>query len=173
MPDLAAVYDIARLTVIGASPDMPAYLWPLTASLFVILAATAFIDAKTGRIPDPPIFLGLLFGTGLMGFLYSWDESGAQLRWAVGAGLSLWAINALWYVRFRRDCLGMGDAKWTTLAVFAFGLKPVLIAWGAGACLALLWMAGARLCRRRVAYVHFAPFLLIGLIGGLWWVRFA
>lgn len=173
MTSLATSLDIAQLIVIGAAPDTPAFLWPLTAALFCVLVATALIDARSGRIPDQPLFLGLLFGTGLIGFLHSWDAAGVQLRVAVAAGLSIWAVNALWFWKFKRDCLGMGDAKWTVLAVFAFGLKPVLAAWGAGACLAVLWLLGARLLRRRLTHVHFAPFLLAGLIGGLWWFRFS
>ena len=76
----------------------------------------------------------------------------------------------------------MGDAKWTALAIAAFGFKPALWAWVVGAWLGLSWLALQAvfsLLRRlfdpsaqvRDFYerLHFAPFLFIGLLAGLYW----
>jgi hypothetical protein len=57
------------------------------------------------------------------------------------------------------------------LAVTGFGIVPTLFAWGAGACLAVLVMGALLAARRPIARVHFAPFLFLGLLGGLWWLR--
>jgi prepilin signal peptidase PulO-like enzyme (type II secretory pathway) len=105
-----------------------------------------------------------------------------HLLTGLGAAIVLWGANQLYYMAVKRDAFGMGDAKWTALAVAAFGFKPALWAWVIGAWLGLGWMAVKKIhsfARKLVAaqaseensgdYIHFAPFLFVGLLAGLYW----
>lgn len=136
-----------------------------------ILGATAAIDSFTSKVPDPLIFLGLLIAVGTQGLFVSWPFAAKNLAYALAAGIAVWAINQIWYRLFKRDAIGMGDAKWTMLAITCFKWLPVLFAWGAGACLAIVWMGGAWFCKKRLKHVYFAPFLFIGLLVGIYWLR--
>ncbi|MDX2027872.1 MAG: prepilin peptidase [Alphaproteobacteria bacterium] len=151
--------------------DLPPEAWWVPALVFLILVAAAAIDAIKAIVPDALIFVGLLALTALQGLYVSWPFAGEHLRLAVIAGLSLWAINHLWFLAFKHDALGMGDAKWTMLAIACFGLSPVVFAWGFGACLAVLWMGSLSLVRYKITRVYFAPFLLLGLMAGIYWLR--
>jgi hypothetical protein len=71
----------------------------------------------------------------------------------------------------KSDAFGMGDAKWTVLAVSCFGIVAGFLAWALGAWLALGWMGLMRLMKRPIARVYFAPFLFIGLCAGIYWLR--
>lgn len=156
--------------------DLPAGAGWLPLVVLVVLYVTAMIDAQTGRIPDPPIFLGLLLSVAVVGIMGDWPEASHRLLLGLLAAIALWGVNQAYYRLSGHDALGMGDAKWTALAVTVFGLKPVAMAWAAGAWLALLWI-GARWLVFRVrrqgknkGYVHFSPFLFVGLIGVLYWL---
>jgi len=164
--------SLVKHIMIQAAPVMPPEIWWVTAMVFFILIITAGIDAFTEVIPDALIFFGLLAITGMQGMYGSWEVAGNNLRKALLAGVIIWAINQLWYKVFRNDALGMGDAKWTVLAVACFGLLPSLGAWGIGACLAVVWILASRLVSYKVTRVTFAPFLLIGLCTSLYWIRF-
>ena len=148
---------------------MPADYSCITASIFFVLALTSFVDLLTATIPDILIFLGLLAVTVARGLGHSWEDSAHHLRQAIGAGLVIWVINFLWYKKFRHDALGMGDAKWTMLAVDCFGILPALIAWGVGSVLAVVFIGVAKIFKRPIARVHFAPFLFAGLCAGIYW----
>lgn len=152
-------------------PDLPASAWLLAPVILLLLAAAAAVDALTGRVPDPLIFAGLLLTTAVRGFLADWQPAANYLMMALAAGFLVWGLNQIWYRFTKRDALGMGDGKWTMLAVAAFGPLPAAIAWGSGACLALAWLGALRLIKRKTARVHFAPFLMLGLVAGVWWLR--
>ncbi|HEU0118380.1 MAG TPA: prepilin peptidase [Alphaproteobacteria bacterium] len=152
-------------------PDMPPEAWWLTALVLIVLASSAAVDAFTSTVPDPLVFLGLLAVTGTQGVYVSWPFAAAHLAWAIAAAACLWAINMAWYYAFKQDAIGMGDAKWTMLAVACFGLTPAFYAWGIGAVLAILYLGAAKLVRYQLMHVYFAPFLFIGLIAGLYWLH--
>jgi hypothetical protein len=105
------------------------------------------------------------------GLYVDWRFAGLHMLAAFASGMLLYGINEIWYSTFKHDAFGMGDAKWTSLAVVCFNLKPALIAWGLGACLAVLWLGLLRIAGRKSAHVHFAPFLWIGLVVGIYWWR--
>jgi prepilin signal peptidase PulO-like enzyme (type II secretory pathway) len=152
-------------------PGMPLAGGWLAPVILILLGAAAFIDARNGRIPDTVILVGLLLTSMVEGCLVNWPFAGRHLLAAFAAGMLLYGINEIWYRAKKNDAIGMGDAKWTMLAIDCFTLKPVLIAWGLGACLALLWMGLARVLKRRLARVYFAPFLWVGLLVGIYWWR--
>jgi prepilin signal peptidase PulO-like enzyme (type II secretory pathway) len=152
-------------------PNMPPEAWWLAALVLLVLGLAALVDTVTSSIPDPLIFLGLVAVTGTQGIYMSWPFAATNLAYALIAAFIVWAINQLWY-RFKKvDAIGMGDAKWTMLAVACFGPGPALFAWGFGACLAVLWMGATRIVRFQIARVYFAPFLFMGLAAGLYWLR--
>jgi prepilin signal peptidase PulO-like enzyme (type II secretory pathway) len=152
-------------------PGMPPSSGWLAPAVFLLLGAASLIDARTARVPDPLIFLGLFMTTATQGLSVDWPFAAHRLTIALAAGFIPYLINLLWYRLKKRDALGMGDAKWTMLAVDCFGAAPVLVAWFMGAWLALGWMGGARILRRPVVRIHFAPFLLAGLLTGIYWLR--
>jgi prepilin signal peptidase PulO-like enzyme (type II secretory pathway) len=165
--------DAAKTVLIHAAPGMPPEYWWMTACILSILALASTIDAFTGIVPDSLIFLGMLAVTGTQGMIASWPVAGTHLRHAVEAGLLVWLTNFLWYAKFHHDALGMGDAKWTMLAVACFGPVPGIFAWGVGSVLAVIFIGASRLVRFQVTQLTFAPFLFIGLTIGLYWVRFS
>ncbi len=164
--------DKAQSVLVHMAPGMPPGYWWVTACVLLILALTATIDAFTAIIPDILIFLGLLAVTGTQGLYVSWDVAAHHLRQAIMAGGLIWIINLAWYRKFCYDALGMGDAKWTMLAVACFGVMPIVYAWGTGAILATIFIGAAWLARCPMTKVTFAPFLFVGLGVGLYAVRF-
>ena len=166
---MSPLLDTARTVLIDVAPGMPPSCWAVTAAALALLAAAAAIDAVTAIIPDILIIAGLLTVIGAQGLFTSWGVAAHHFLHALAAGLLIWGVNAAWYRAFRHDALGMGDAKWTMLAVACFGVAPALFAWGLGSILAILFIGAARLARRKVGRTPFAPFLFIGLCGGLGW----
>jgi prepilin signal peptidase PulO-like enzyme (type II secretory pathway) len=164
--------DTAQKALIHMAPAIPPEYWWMTACVLFILALTATVDAFTAIIPDALIFLGLFAITGLQGYSTSWEIAAQHLRLAIAFGLLIWAINFAWFCKFGYDALGMGDAKWTMLAVASFGSMSVLIAWGVGAITASIYIGIARIFRYQVTRVTFSPFLLMGLGVGIYLVRF-
>jgi hypothetical protein len=160
-------YDFLSHSMLGISPEY----WWLPALVLLVLGAAATVDAFTSNVPDPLVFIGLIAVIGMQGMLQSWPEASTHLMWAMGAAFALWALNHLWYMVKKQDAIGMGDAKWTMLAMAAFDVEPVLIAWGLGACLAVVWIGGMKILQRPIRHVYFAPFLFIGLIFGIYWAR--
>lgn len=145
----------------------PSDLWWVSPVALVALGATAVTDSFTSRVPDAvviPTTLALLI---INIFYRGWEDAALLATVALAFGGVLWLTNALWWVYRREDALGMGDAKWTMAGVIAFGLLPLLWAWGLGALLALTWMGWARLFNKPIARVYFVPFLFLGLLGGL------
>jgi len=159
------------LTVFAQTmPAMPASSGWLAIAVLLLLGAAAFIDARTGRIPDPIIFAGVLLTTATQGFLVDWPFAARCLMIALIAGFLPYLVNLLWYRWKKRDALGMGDAKWTILAVACFGPAPAFIAWFLGAWLGLGWLGLMKIRRRSMTYIHFAPFLMGGLLAGIYWL---
>jgi prepilin signal peptidase PulO-like enzyme (type II secretory pathway) len=164
------IRDIPSVAL-AAMPDVPPTLWWLPLVVILVLGLSACVDAMTARIPDGLIFLGLLAVTALLGIYVDWPFAAAHLRIAIAAGVGLWFLNILWVKQFGHDAFGMGDAKWTMLAVDCFGIVPALCAWGIGACLGVVWMGLLNLSGRRIKHVYFGPFLFVGLMVGIYWLR--
>ncbi|MDD4616765.1 MAG: prepilin peptidase [Alphaproteobacteria bacterium] len=158
----------AKTFLVEAAPRMPADKWWITLCVLAILFAAAIADARTGKVPDSLIISGLFCVATLQGFFLSWDAAAYRLGCGVIAGLAIWAVNMAWYRIFHHDALGMGDAKWTALAISYFGVAPAIVAWGVGSVLATIFIGMFRLFNYRVSKVTFAPFLFIGLGVGLY-----
>jgi len=162
--------------------DLPPAAWWLAALAILTLAAAALADAFSGRVPDPLVLLGLVAVTAARGYYSGWPLAAQYLLSGFVAAFAVWMANHLYYKVFTQDAIGMGDAKWTALAVSAFGVKPALWAWVMGAWLGISWLAlrglfslalsifnrSAKL-RDQYEYIHFAPFLFMGLLTGLYW----
>ncbi len=126
----------------------------------IALGYTAYIDARTGLVPDLPLACATLPA---LAFLLA-QNNVQTLYVALLVVGGLWLANELYYVCFGRDALGFGDAKWSGLAILVFGPWSVMWAWCLAAWLALLWMGSLRLAGRKIGVVYFAPFLFGGLI---------
>ena len=152
-------------------PGIPTEVGWLAPVILLVLALAAAIDARTGHVPDSLILGGIFFTTAAEGFSVDWPYAGYLLAKGLVAGFALYMVNELYYRIQKRDAFGMGDAKWTVLAISCFGLLPALFAWVIGACLALVWMGAAKIAKHPIGQVHFAPFLWIGLCVGIYWLR--
>jgi prepilin signal peptidase PulO-like enzyme (type II secretory pathway) len=152
-------------------PLLPLEAWWVGALILVVLGMAAAIDAFRATVPDTLILAGIMTLTGMQGFYVSWPFAASQLTSALMALFMIWVINEVWFRLLRQDALGMGDAKWTMLAVACFGIHPTLWAWGVGACLAIVWMTVLWLARYKIERVYFAPFLFVGLLASLYVVR--
>jgi len=164
--------DQAKTLFVQMAPGMPPHTWWVTASVALILALAATIDAFTEEIPQVMIFLGLFAITTVQGMAVSWTIAAQRLGGAVASGLLIWAINFAWFRKYRYDALGMGDAKWTMLAVACFGIDLGIYAWGLGSVLATFYIGLFRLFKYRVTKVTFSPFLFVALSVALYRVRF-
>ena len=152
-------------------PETPPEAWWVGAIILAVLGISAAIDLFKGIVPDPMIFFGMIGIVAAKGIYVGWPFSAHQMTWGLVAAAIIWGINELWFRVFKHDALGLGDAKWSMLAVTTFGYLPVLFAWGIGAVLGSFWIAAQKIARRKTIYVHFAPFLFIGLVVGIWAVR--
>jgi prepilin signal peptidase PulO-like enzyme (type II secretory pathway) len=169
--DIPSMFDAIRDFFVAATPSMPPQAAWVAAVILFVLAAAAIVDIVTGTIPDFLIFFGMAGIVGLQGVYVSFPFAAHQMIWGL-LGLALvWGVNELWLRAFKHDALGMGDGKWTMLAVTCFGGIPVLVAWGFGAVLGSIFLIGLMIVRRKLARVHFAPFLFVGLIVGIWAAR--
>jgi len=163
------VSDIIKIL----TADYPPAVWYVPSLVLVVLALTALYDARTGRVPDLPIALGFLGAICSLAWAADWFVAGERFLYALAAVIVLRLANNLYFKLFHRDAFGFGDAKWTGLAVAGFGIIPVCWAWGIGAWLALIWLglrrviAALRTAYDGEVYVHFAPFLLLGLVASL------
>jgi prepilin signal peptidase PulO-like enzyme (type II secretory pathway) len=169
--DFAASYHTMQELLLATMPVLPLAAWWIPALVLIILATTAVIDAFTSTVPDPLIFIGMLATVAAEGFYVSWPFAASNLTIALIAAVIIWGVNQLWYRQFKHDAIGMGDAKWTLLAITAFGALPAIFAWGGGACLAVIWIALSHVVRKPARHVHFAPFLYLGLVAGLCWLQ--
>jgi prepilin signal peptidase PulO-like enzyme (type II secretory pathway) len=163
----SAIHDF----FVASIPDMPPEFWWIAAALLLVLCAAAAVDLFKGVVPDPLIFFGMAGIVAAKGVLIDWPFAAHQMTWGLVAMAIVWGINEIWFRLFKHDALGLGDAKWSMLAVTGFGALPVVLAWGVGAVLGAAWIAAQKLSRRKQPYVHFAPFLFAGLVAGIWAVR--
>ncbi|MFA6280203.1 MAG: prepilin peptidase [Bdellovibrionales bacterium] len=156
------------LIILKASYPDPLWFMPLL--ILLVLAWVSFVDARTGRVPDGPVvgmFLVALFS---LAYVSGWHVAVVPFLYAVAAVVVLRLSNQLYFKLCNHDAFGFGDAKWTALAVLGFGVKPVAWAWVFAAWLALVWMGLRKLWARFSptyaghCYVHFAPFLFLGLL---------
>lgn len=152
----------------------PTEWWGVPAAVLAALGIAAFIDARTGRVPLILLFATLIGTMGAYALMKGWMgvlEHSPELL--IPAAI-LWIINAVTVKLFHHDAFGMGDIVWSAPAAFTFGMWPVFWAWVLGACFAILWLGVQRsfeALRTRLgsssyaghAYVHFVPFLFIGL----------
>jgi prepilin signal peptidase PulO-like enzyme (type II secretory pathway) len=169
--DPAALFDNMRHVVAQVTPNLPLEGWWVAALVLLALGVAAGIDSYKAIVPDPLILFPTIGLVGAMGVYKDWPFSAHQLTWGIIAAVIIWGINELWYRYFKQDALGLGDAKWSLLAVTCFGAGPVLIAWGIGAIIGSLWIGTLKVLRKPITHVHFAPFLFIGLLVGLWFLR--
>jgi prepilin signal peptidase PulO-like enzyme (type II secretory pathway) len=139
----------------------------LPGAIALVLLATAAWDAWKGIVPNIPLLIGgIAIGVGRF-LANGWQDALIYVALGLGAWGAIWLFNEGWYRFFKRDAVGMGDAKWTALAVAAFGIVPALFAWFAGSWVAILWIIGAYAIKKPIRKVYFAPFLFCGLIIGL------
>lgn len=162
--------DLSALPNFGFSPVFG--FIPFLVLFFLAVASIA--DARTGRVPDSVIAVGLFITIASLAWGSGWLLAGERVVYIVAAVLALRLVNYVYFYFCNHDAFGFGDAKWTGLAVAGFGFVPVCWAWVIGAWLALIWM-GCRWLWRNVSptygghvYVHFAPFLFLGLILALY-----
>lgn len=141
------------------------------AAIYLILLAVALWDARTGIVPNIPMAIGAGLITLARFMAEGWVPALVYALEGLAAWALIWAFNELWYKFFKKDALGMGDAKWTALAVGTFGAIPGLFAWFAGAWVAIVWIGAAWLMGKRIRKVYYAPFLFCGLTIGLLIVR--
>jgi prepilin signal peptidase PulO-like enzyme (type II secretory pathway) len=135
--------------------------------VLLILFGTAAWDARTGIVPNIPLMIGT--AAILAGRLFSngWEDALTYAAYGFGAWVFIWLTNEGWYKFFKKDAVGMGDAKWTGLAVATFGGVPALFAWFAGAWVSIIWIIGCYAVGIKIKKVYFAPFLFCGLVIGL------
>lgn len=159
------------VTIVSAGyPPSVAFVPPLV--LFV-LALTAFVDARTGRVPDAPLAVAFVGAFAALAYWNGWLVALDYLWPALAFVLVLYFSNRIFVKLFRHDAFGMGDVKWTGAATIAYGAEAVIGAWVVGAVLGLVWMGARRLWLKVSdsyeghAYVHFVPFLFLGLLVSL------
>lgn len=137
------------------------------AFVLLILFGTAAWDARTGIIPNIPILIGALAIIGARFLENGWRDALLYLGLGLGTWVLIFLINEGWYRLFKKDAIGMGDAKWTALAVATFGPLAAMFAWFAGSWISLLWIGGSYVIGQRIKKVYFGPFLFAGLLVGL------
>jgi hypothetical protein len=137
------------------------------AVVYLILLGTAAWDARTGIVPNIPLALGAGLITGARFMAEGWEPALVYALQGLAAWVAVWALNEVWYRFLKKDAIGMGDAKWTALAIMAFGIVPALFAWFVGAWIALAWIGLCWAAGKRIRKVYYAPFLFGGLTVGL------
>ncbi len=177
------------LLQLGNAPLIYDYWW-LALPIWLCLGWSAWVDARTGRVPDRILLPGALWSLLLLFVaaivvsrqdilyiypdpdLHDWMGRGTYFMTifigrviaVLGFAAAIWGLNEGWYRWKKHEALGMGDAKWSAVAVLGFGLLPVLWCWGLGAILALLWLGWRRWQGHPARQVYFAPFLCIALL---------
>jgi len=171
LSSVGSLFGIIHNFFVASTPDMPPEAWWVAAAILLILGAGAVVDSFKAIVPDTLMFFGMIAIVGLQGVYVAWPFAAHQMTWGLVAAAIIWAVNEIWYQLFKQDALGLGDAKWSMLAVTCFGGWPVLFAWGVGAVFGSIWIGALKLIGKPTAHVHFAPFLFVGLIAGIWAIR--
>ncbi len=163
------VLDIPSIMVV-LKASYPQPLWFVPSLILLVLAWGAWVDARTGRVPDVPLGGMFLFALLSLAYYVGWLVAGQQFLYAAAAVAVLRLANYIYFRLANHDAFGFGDVKWTALAVLGFGLAPVAWAWVVASWFALVWL-GVRKVWRQFSptyagheYVHFAPFLFLGLL---------
>jgi prepilin signal peptidase PulO-like enzyme (type II secretory pathway) len=133
----------------------------------MILFATAAWDARTGIVPNIPLLLGAIAIIAGRFMAKGIPDAITHLALGFGTWVVLWALNEAWFHFFKKDAIGMGDAKWTALAATTFGIVPAGLAWIFGSWVSIVWIGFCYLIGRRIKKVYFAPFLFVGLMGAM------
>ena len=165
------MFETIQTMCTASMPDMPPEAWWVAVLAILALSSSAVVDLVKGIVPDPIIFFGMIGIVAARGIFTTWPDAAHQMTWGLLAAAIVWGVNEFWNRSFKHDALGLGDAKWTMLAVTCFGALPVLFAWGLGAFMGSVWILSQKIARRKSIYVHFAPFLFAGLLVGIWAVR--
>lgn len=179
--------DITQFFV-SLNGDYPPSLWFVPILVLAILAVTSIVDAFTGRVPTVPLVVALLGPLLAVALVHGWMPTLERAVLALIPVLTLCLFNFICVQITRHDAFGMGDVKWTAVAAFSFGVGIVFWSWVIGAWVALIWLGLRRIARLFIpslasehyeghAYVHFVPFLLVGLLLSLlfglqapqWW----
>ena len=168
---MSAVIEYFSTCLQRSAPVLPAQLWWLSGLCLLVLLALAIIDARSHRVPDAIVLAGLAGVRSVLAIFGSIPFAAAHLFKAVVAAFVIFAVNQLWFTVFKHDALGMGDAKWTGLAVSVFGFLPLIYAWGIGAVTASLSIGLHSIMRRPIRRLAFVPYLFIGLVGAILWLR--
>ncbi len=171
LPLYGYLFGDFRIGLMHVTPGLPPGAWWMPAIVLFLLGCAAIVDAVSSVVPDSIIFLGLGAVLATQGMYVGLPFAGWHLALAIGAAILVWSMNDLWRAVFDNDAIGMGDAKWTALAVCCFDLNPVLAAWGIGAWLALVWIGASWACKYKLQRVYFAPFLFLGLIAAIYLLR--
>ncbi len=151
--------DALTKAALFAAPEA----WWVGAIALILLSAAAAIDARSGRIPDILVLPGVAIVTFGRGIYNGMPEADDRLLQGFIAAALVWVINQIWRRLTGNHALGMGDGKWSWLAVTTFGPLSVAVAWGIGACLASMRIIVGHIRGEPTVYVHFAPYLMIGL----------
>lgn len=142
--------------------------------VFAALGWTAWRDAWTGRVSRPWIIAGFLVAIFASQQAEGWYLAGVRLTVAMAVFVALRLLNEVYFQLLRRDPYGYGDMRWSALAAYAFGVVPTFWAWIFGAWLGVIflglsWLISALFDRPRPrGFIHFAPFLLVGLLLALY-----
>lgn len=156
------------LVILKASYPEPIGFMP--SLVLLVLAWVSWVDARTGRVPDFPVMGMFLVALLSLAYYGGWLVAGQQFLYVAAAVAVLRLANYLYLKLSNHDAFGFGDVKWTALAVVGFGFAPVAWAWAIASWLGLLWLGIRKLWRRFTPtyagheYVHFAPFLFLGLL---------
>lgn len=141
------------------------------ACVWLVLVSTAWIDGRTGRVPDKYLLVGFVAALAACILASLHNPSGTPLTFiltplaaALAFGAFIWGVNELWFRWRKQDALGMGDAKWSVVAALACGIVPVLWAWALAAWLGLAWLGLSRWRGAARPHLHFTPFLCAALL---------
>ncbi len=152
-----------------AEPEILRRICLAGAALMLLL--TAWIDGRTGRIPDKYLLVGFALAfnscvltTQIKPHLSPIAQILTPLSAALTLGALIWGVNELWYRWRGQDAIGLGDAKWSAVAALAFGVVPVLWAWALAAWPGLVWLGLTRWRGAARPHLHFTPFLAAALL---------
>lgn len=149
---------IAMLTQLMA---LPFSTYIATAVLFAFLAALAWIDTKSFRLPNA-LTLPLI----LLGLLYQLWWTGQVWPYLLGAALgylAFWLIEIAYKAMRKQDGLGRGDAKLLAAGGAWCGALalPFIVLMATAAALA--WVIGSGQIKSKTLRLPFGPFLAFGI----------
>ena len=131
--------------------------------LFGLLAAIAWIDARTQRIPDA---LNLALGATGLAFVALADPTvlPAQVALAIALAALFWSVRAIHARLTGRIGLGLGDVKFAGAAGCWLAVDQVPLFLLASTGTALVFALPLALAGRARQRVPFGPFLCLGVI---------